>query len=92
MPPHGRAVRPADDRGVALRHPGRYARGGLPEIVSLPWAYCVIRSTSLILAADKVSELDPPRLPRAAERQFSHLVMAETTYGSIRPSDVGVLK
>jgi hypothetical protein len=39
----------------------------------------VLRDTldELILAADKVSELDPRACRERAERQFSHLVMAE---------------
>jgi len=40
----------------------------------------VLRDTldELILAADKVSELDPRACRERAERHFSHLVMAES--------------
>ncbi len=52
-------------------------RGALPEIVTP--AVGVLRDTldELILAADKVTTLDPRACRERAERQFSHLVMAE---------------
>jgi glycosyltransferase involved in cell wall biosynthesis len=52
-------------------------RGALPEIVTP--AVGVLRDTldELILAADKVTTLDPRACRERAERQFTHLVMAE---------------
>ena len=52
-------------------------RGALPEIVTP--AVGVLRDTldELILAGDKVTTLDPRACRERAERQFTHLVMAE---------------
>ena len=52
-------------------------RGALPEIVTP--AVGVLRDTldELILAADNVTTLDPRACRERAERQFTHLVMAE---------------
>jgi glycosyltransferase involved in cell wall biosynthesis len=52
-------------------------RGALPEIVTP--AVGVLRDTldELMQAADKVSTLDPRACRERAERQFTHLVMAE---------------
>ncbi len=52
-------------------------RGALPEIVTP--AVGVLRDTldELILAGDKVTTLDPRACRERAEKQFTHLVMAE---------------